>query len=180
MLAAAVIGLVVFFKTQSSTNSNLTTSNSAQKDRNLNNHTNKDLKIALEYPASWYLDEKDFEIMITSYKSKIGENKKPKEEEFKLFLSMTSLCQDSIEKNLIHGGCGENQKVLNIIQKKEISALSNGNTFYKFLVRYPDKSENWSYYLEKDGKILQISKTPDPSQFEKEFEEIVNSIRFID
>lgn len=180
LLAVPVIGFVVFLTPQSNITPNSATSSSTKKDNNLTTYTSKDLKISFEYPANWYLDEKDLEIMITSYKTKIGENKIPKDEEFKLFLSMTSLCQDSLEKNLIYGGCGENQKVLNVIQKKEISALSSGNTFYKLLVKYPDKSEIWSYYLEKGDKILQISKTPDPSQFEKEFEDLVNSVKFLD
>ena len=143
-----------------------------------NNYTSDALKISFKYPSSWYVDEKNFSILITSYKTFIGEGKIAEGKDMQIDLDRVSLCQQNIEQNLIYGGCGENQKILNKILNKEIKANLEGVTFSKFLVKFPDSSDKTLYYLEKGSIILQVTKHPDPSQFEKEFEEIVNSIKF--
>ena len=52
-------------------------------------------------------------------------------------------------------------------------------TFYIYTIEDSREEQQTYYYLQKGDKILQISKEPDPSQFEKEFEEIINSITFL-
>lgn len=141
-------------------------------------HTSQDLKISFRYPGEWYVDDRYRSILLTNYITNLNRNDNPSSNQIEIMIDEASLCQDSIEKNLIYGGCGENQKVLNKVLNKQIQNLSAG-VFSRYTVQYPDNSQKTIYYLQQGDKILQISKQPDPSQFEQEFEEIVNSIRFL-
>ena len=145
----------------------------------LKSYTSQDLKISFEYPQNWYIDEKDLDVMITSYRTRIGENKSPKENEIKIFIDNFNGCHDTIEENLIDPACGQGGSTVkkNKILSKE-TRQTKGGTFYKYIVESPNK--NFTYYLfEKGDKVLQIEKLPDPSKFEKEFEEIVSAIKFL-
>ena len=179
IVISIAIGAVIYFGLKSNNPPPKPTENITISGSNLTNYTSKDLKISFKYPQNWYVNEKNFSILITSYTTFIGEGKSPKKNEIKIDIDRASLCQSDIEKNLIFGGCGENQKILNQILNKEVKTNSYGITISKFVVKFPDNSQKTLYYLEKEDRIIQLTKQPDPSQFEKEFEEIVNSIKFL-
>lgn len=179
LLITAILGFLVFLKINSSKVPISNTPSTKNQDANVNTYTSKDLKISFKYQKNWYLDEKGRSVLITSYATNIGDNKLPSINQIKIDIDPIALCQQSIEENLIHGGCGENQKVTNKILNEE-NKLSPDINRYKFTLEFPDKSKKTLYYVEKNNKFIQISKTPDPSQFEKEFEDLVNSIRFTD
>lgn len=143
-------------------------------------YTSNSLKILFKYPKDWFVEEKDRSIMITNYPTKIGENKQPDENQLKLFLDEFSGCFESIEENLIDPACGEGGQTApkNKILSKEMHQ-AKGGTFYKYVINTP-KGNQFIYYLLENGKnVLKIEKHPDPSQYEKEFEEIINSIEFL-
>ena len=141
-------------------------------------HVSKDLKISLSYPNGWFIDDEDFSILLASYKTYIGQNSRPNPQQLKIFIDRFSNCFPSIEEDLRYPACGQREDgQANEIVFKEIKDKSGG-TYYKYVTRTPEDKELVYYFLEKGDKILQISKEPDPSQYEKEFEEIVNSIRF--
>lgn len=145
---------------------------------NFKTHTSQDLKISFEYPNDWYVDDRNYTVLLTNYLTSLNSNDHPNSNQIEIIIREASLCQDTIEKNLIYGGCGENQKILNKILNKQIQALSSG-AFYKYTVQYPGHPEQMFYFLQKGDNILKLSKQPDPSQFEKEFDDIVNSITFL-
>jgi len=147
------------------------------QDNQLKLYTSRDLKISFDYPKSWYVDEKDFDIMITSYKTKIGENKPPKSNEVKIFINNYSGCFPTLEEDLIDPACGQG-KVKNKIISKDVKQTPGGN-FLKYTLDSYDENQRIQYFFQKGEQILDIEKHPDPSQFEKEFEEIVNSIQFL-
>ena len=142
-------------------------------------YISEDLKISLSYPKGWYIDDRYQNILLTDYETNQNKNDKPSNQHIKIQISKASLCQQSIEEDLILGGCGEGQRTLNKILNKESKTLSSGN-LQVFRIQYPDNSEKTIYYLQGKSRTLQVSKEPDPSQFEKEFEEIINSIKFMD
>lgn len=147
----------------------------SQKSTNTR-HVSEDLKISLDYPKGWYVDDKNYSIIIKSYQISTSENSEFSKH-LKIDIDKISLCQETIEKNLIYGGCGENQEVLNKIISKDMKGTTDG-ILYKFTIQYPDNSQKTLYYIQNGERILQISKQPDPSQHEQEFEEIIESIRF--
>lgn len=140
-------------------------------------HVSKDLRISLSYPRGWYIDDRYRTILVTNYETNLNKDTTPNKQQIEIQINNDPLCQKSTEEDLIFGGCGEGQKVLNKILNKKNKKLSSG-TLQVFRVQYPDSSEKTVYYLQNKNRILQISKRPDPSQYEKEFEKIVNSIRF--
>lgn len=142
-------------------------------------HTSDDLKISLNYPKGWFIDDRYRTILVTNYETNLNKDTTPNKQQIEIQINNASLCQRSAEEDLILGGCGEGQKVLNKILNKKNKKLSSG-ALQVFRVQYPDNSEKTVYYLQNKNRILQISKRPDQSEFEKEFEEIVNSIRFLD
>jgi hypothetical protein len=87
-------------------------------------------------------------------------------------------CVTTLEEDLINPACGQG-KIKNKIILKKIHQVSGGE-FLKYILDSNDENQRIQYFFQKDTKILQISKTPDPSRFEKEFEDLVNSIRFSD
>ncbi len=146
-------------------------------------YISKDLQISFNYPTNWYINEKDRSIMLTSYKSTIGENSRPDKNQIKMFIDeYGGGCHQIIEENLKDPACGEGgpSSPLNKIVSKDV-AEKTGGTFYKYVIEYPNEQQGIFYLLQKKGsdKILQISKEPDSSQYEKEFEEIVGSITFL-
>ena len=146
----------------------------------LKTYTSKDLKITLEYPASWFLNEKDFDIMISSYGTKIGENSTPDSNQIKMFINIFSNCFPNYEQDLIYPGCGEGGEGSKNTIISKVGRVTQVGTFYEYIVRTPRKDEFVYYILYKDdNNILQIEKHPDPSQYEKEFDDIVNSIKFL-
>jgi len=147
----------------------------------LQSYTSQDLGITFDYPKEWFVNEKGFDILITSYPTFFGENKITTNEQIELFIGFFSNCFPDYEQDLLYPGCGEGgEESKNTIVSKEGRSVQGG-TFYKYVVKTPRNEEFIYYILYKDDKnILRINKKPDPSQFEKEFEEIVNSIKFTD
>ncbi len=180
LLIAAICGFLVFGKTNLPKVTGPGTINTTTQNKNLNTYTSKDLKISFNYPKDWFVNEKDYDVMITSYKSKIGENKLPNENELMIFIDNFNGCHGLIEENLVDPGCGEGGSNVkkNTILSKESHQTQSG-TFYKYIIESPSNKITY-YLLQHDKSVLQIEKNPDPSQFEKEFEDLVNSIRFLD
>lgn len=143
-------------------------------------YASKDLKISLNYPKPWYIQEKDLDIMISSYNTRIGENSRPNSNQIKIFVDKFNAgCHPAIEENLKDPACGEGgpQVKPNEITSKEVKQV-RGGTFFKYIVESPNGDKFTFYLLENNKRVLNISKKPDPSKFEEEFEEIVDSIRF--
>src|SRR3989344_7237517 len=176
IVISIAIGAVIYFGLKSNNPPPKPIENITISGSNLNNYTSKDLKISFNYPKDWSVDEKDYDIMVTSYKTKIGENKSPAENQIKIFIDNFNGCHKTIEENLIDPACGEGGPTVkkNKILSKEMRE-TKGDTFYKYVVETPNNKFTY-YLLEKNDKVLQISKQPDPSQFEREFDALVNSI----
>lgn len=177
-----ITGVLIFKatpKSQTRTTPTETTSQAVTSDENLKTYTSKDLKISFSYPGSWQVSEKDFDIMITSYKTRIGENKEPSNNEMRIFINNYSRCLPNLEEDLINPACGEGgKKSKNQIISKDTRSTSSG-TFFKYVIKVSDNNNYTFYFLQKGERILDIEKTPDPSQFETEFNQIVDSIRFL-
>lgn len=180
LVTIVIIGAVLLFK------SNLIQPQTYQQTQNpspitnnadLLDYTSKDLKISFKYPKDWYVDEKDYNIIITSFKTKIGEGKAPSEGQIKIVVDNYSGCFPTLEEDLINPACGQG-KVKNKIFSKETKQTSGGE-FLKYTLDSYDENQRVQYFFQKGDKILDIEKHPDPSQFEKEFEQIVNAIKFL-
>jgi len=172
ILIAFIVGISIFKLSQQYLNQPTIQNNQ------FTTHTSQDLKISLQYPKEWYVDDRYRSILLSNYITNLNRNDHPNLNQIEIMIDQASLCQDSIEKNLIYGGCGENQKTLNKILNRQTKNLASG-IFSKYTVQYPDNSQKTIYYLQHEDTILQISKQPDPSQFEKEFEDMINSITFL-
>ncbi len=144
-------------------------------------YSSEDLKISFEYPDNWFVNEKNYFLIMTSYATKIGRNEQPTNSQIEVAIHKPGGCHATIDENLKDPSCGEEgQDVkLNEIVSKETEDL-NGIKFHKYIIKYPSGKEQRFYFLEKGDRILQIDKNPDPSMFEKEFEETVKSIKFLD
>jgi len=142
-------------------------------------HVSSDLKISLEYPKGWYVDDRDMNLLLTNYPSSLNKDLKPAGNQLELFISNFSGCHSTIEEDLRDPGCGEGGptvKPSEIISKD--ARETQGGTFYKYVLKSPNNQFTY-YLLQKGDRVLQISKSPDPSQYEKEFDQIINSIRFL-
>lgn len=182
IIAALAVGAALFFNFASKQQINNVPAESTPQavvSDNLKTHTSSDLKISFSYPKDWFVDEKDFDIMITSYKTRIGENKEPNSNEIKIFIDNFNGCHATIEENLIDPACGEGGTKVkkNEIISKEVRETVGGK-FYKYVIKTPNNIFTY-YLLEGKNNILQIEKHPDPSQFESEFNQIIDSIRFL-
>lgn len=141
-------------------------------------HVSKDLKISLSYPKGWYIDDRYRSILLTNYQTNQNRDDKPTESQIRVMISNASLCQQSLDQEVLRGGCREGEDTENQILAKKVKNLQSGS-FITYRIRYPIGQEDIWYYLQSQNRIIQISKEPDPSKYEKEFEEIVNSIRFL-
>lgn len=137
-----------------------------------------DLKISFNYSKEWYIDDRDYNLLLTNYPTNQNRNEPPKTNQIEIQMHNASLCQPTLDQDVLLGGCGEGVNTKNEILSKDVKKVGDGLfTIYK--IKYPTGKEATLYYLQKDERILQISKKPDPSMFEKEFEEIINSIKFL-
>ena len=183
-LALLSVGAVLYFKTTPNTTKIFpqtmkSTPVSNVDNLNLKNYTSKDLKISFQYPKDWYLDDRYLMILLTNYETNLNRDDTPVNNQVEILISNFKGCHDTIEENLMDPACGEGGPSVpkNKILSKE-TRQTKGGTFYKYIVESPNK--NFTYYLfEKGDKVLQIEKLPDPSKFEKEFEEIVSAIKFL-
>ena len=148
---------------------------------NLQNYTSKDLKISFKYPKNWFMDDRYQTILLTNYKTSQNEDMKPTSLQIDIMISKFSGCHPELEENLKDQACGEGGKTVtnNQILSKEMKQISGG-TYYKYGIKTPKNNILTYYIIQKDNRILEISKKPDPSQFEKEFEELINSIQFLE
>lgn len=146
---------------------------------NKKQYQSTDLEISFEYPAGWFVNEKNYFLMITSYETKIGRNDQPNDSQVEIALHRPGGCHETIDENLKDPACGEGGPKVkpNEIVTKEVQDI-NGAKFYKYLIKYPNGEQTRFYFLEKGDRVLQIDKKPDPSMFEKEFEEIIKSLKF--
>ena len=182
IIVVALFGFMMFikFKPNLRSGSPQTIPPSIEK-QGLKRYSSEDLNISFYYPDDWFLIEKGYDILLTSYPTYFDENRIPTSEQIELFISIFSNCFPDYEQDLVYPGCGEGGEASkNTIVSKEGRPVQAG-TFYKYVVRTPRNEEFTYYILYKDDKnILQIDKRPGPSQFEKEFEGIISSIEFLD
>lgn len=143
----------------------------------LQKYTSKDLKISFNYPQDWYIEEGYPFILIASFQTSFQKDITPKENQIEIIIKEFSGCFPTLEEDLIDPACGQGE-VENKIISKDVRQTPGGE-FLKYTLDSYDENQKIQYFFQKDGKILDIEKRPDPSQFEKEFEEIVNSIRFL-
>ena len=146
-------------------------------------YISQDLQISFKHPNGWYIHEKDRSIMITSYPTKIGDNSRPNVSQTKIFIGeWGGGCYKTIEENLKNPACGRGRQDLpNEILSKKVIASPEG-IYSKYEVLNPSTSNKFTFrfFEQKDtDRILQISKEPDPSEFDKEFEAIIRSIKFL-
>ena len=182
LLTLVFLGLIILvkIKVENYQNSSSTNRPNPTQASNTKTYVGTDLKISFNYPASWYVDNKVFDVMVTSYPTVIGDNKTPNPDQIKIFIDPYSSCYPAYEDDLIYPGCGEGGEASkNTIVSKE-GRLVQAGTFYKYVVKTPRDQQFVYYILYKDAKhILQIEKPPDPSQYESEFNAIVDSIKFL-
>ena len=143
----------------------------------LKNYTSQSLKISFKYPKDWYMDDRYQKVLISNYQTSLNQNNQPKGNEIAVTIKHASLCQKTLDEDVLLGGCGEGQNSKNEILSKDTKNVSSGS-FIIYKIKYPTGQKDTFYYLEKGNQILQISKQPYPSQFEKEFEDLINSIEF--
>lgn len=143
-------------------------------------YSSEDLNISLEYPNAWIVDDRYVEVLLANFQTSLNSNKKPQPNQIEILLHNARGCHKTIDENLKDPACGEGGSNIkpNEIVSRETEDL-NGIKFHKYLIKYPDGTEHQFYFLEKGDRILQIDKKPDPSMFEKEFEEVIKSIKFI-
>lgn len=142
-------------------------------------YQSNDLKIIFNYPVKWYMQEKNREVMITSYETTMGDNLKPTSSQVKIFIDNASLCQPTLDQEIALGGCGEGLNTKNEILSKIVEKVPAGD-FVSYAIKYPTGQDATLYYLKQKDRILHISKKPDPSVFEKDFKDIIYSIRFLE
>lgn len=141
-------------------------------------HTSQDLNISFRYPIKWSIDDRYNIILLTNYETDLNRNDSPNDDQIELTINNANLCQKTLDEEIIKGGCGEANMVPTEILNKQQMNLTSG-IFYIYTIKNPQGKQQIWYYLQSKDRILQISKEPDPSQFEKEFDEIVNSITFL-
>lgn len=180
LLIASIFGFLVFLKTNSTKIPSTVSLNAINQNANVNTYTSQNLKISFKYPQNWYIEDEHPFLLVSNFKSSLHKNVKLQSNQIEVLISNFNGCHKTIEENLIDPACGEGGLTVakNKIMSKDVRQTPGG-TFYKYMVQTPNNQFTY-YLLEKEGRVLQIEKKPDPSQFGKEFEDIVNSIRFID
>jgi len=150
---------------------------------NFKSYTSLDLMIKFEYPKTWYLNERFNDIIITTYNYLPGgKNPTPTSEQLLLFIHQYFLCFPTIEENLIDNSCGERgSEYRRTIVSKE-SRVAAGGTFYKYLVKLSDAEGGkiiTYYFLKKRDQILLLELQSGLSKYQKEFDNLVDSIEFL-
>lgn len=142
-------------------------------------YTSQDLNISFNYPKDWHIDDRDMNLLLTNYPSSLNKDLKPTDNQLELFMSSFSGCHPTVEENLKDPGCGEGGPSVkpNEIISKDYRQTAGG-IFYKYTVKTPNTQLTF-YLLQNGDRVLQLSKQPDPSEFETEFDQIVDSIKFL-
>lgn len=180
ILVFAGIAYLRFLKNSSITNEKTQPVNIASPSPNnqkLKSYTSQNLKISFKYPKDWYVEDEYPSILISNFKSSLHKNFDLKKDQIEILVNNLSKCFPTLEEDLIKPACGQGAVENKIISKEVIKAP--GGEFLKYKLDSPDEYQRIQYFFQKGEKILQIEKHPDPSQFEKEFEEIVASIEFL-
>lgn len=167
LLFALLIGVAMYSKTNDK--------NSSAPE--FKKYTSQALKISFEYPKDWYVDDRYQMVLLTNYQTDLNRNDKPKEDQIKILISNFSNCFPTLEGDLVNPACGQG-KIKNTIISKEVRQTSGGE-FIKYMLDSVDETQRVQYFFRKEETILDIEKNPDPSQFEKEFDQIVSSIDFL-
>jgi hypothetical protein len=142
-------------------------------------YSSKNLKISFMYPQSWYLTESYSDVVVTNYPYTPHNNYMPKSDEIKIEISEAVLCNETLDQDIISWGCGEGNQVANTILDKETRKIKSG-TFLLYTVLSPQTGKKQRlYYLQNGKRFLQISKRPDSSKFDNEFEILISSIKLL-
>src|SRR3989338_1119491 len=110
ILAVLLLAIVAIYYANKTDPSYIPLSNTQNSD--LQTYTSQALKISFSYPKDWIVNEKDYSILISSYKTRIGENVSPNKEQIKMFIDKFSGCHMTIEENLKDPACGEGGKLV--------------------------------------------------------------------
>lgn len=153
------------------------------KQNSVKTHVSNDLKISFQYPKDWHIDDRYYFVLLTNYLTNLNKNDRPSAKQIEItFHKYSGGCHETLEENLKDPACGEGGPSVkpNKIVSKESTQISGG-IFYKYVIEYPSGKQQTFYLLQQTGtdKILQISKEPDPSKFETEFNEIISSVKFL-
>jgi len=149
------------------------------QNANFKTHTSQDLKISFKYPKDWHIDDRYRKVLITNYETNLNRDDKPNRNQIEIVLNEFSNCFKTLDEDMIKPACGEGGPTSkNTIISKKSREIREG-TFYKYVVKQSNGENITLYFLQNGNKILQLSKQPNPSQFEKEFDDIVNSITFL-
>lgn len=181
--ALITIGAALYFKanTNTSTSPKEQYSESPRPKETINNnfksYTSQALKISFKYPSDWFIDDRYQMVLLANYQTNLNRDDRPKDNQIEILINNFSNCFPTLEEDLIDPACGQG-KVKNKIISKDVKQTSGGH-FLKYTLDSYDENQRIQYFFQKGEKILDIEKQPDPSQFEKEFDEIVNSIRFL-
>jgi hypothetical protein len=179
IVIAACVGLIFLLLFESTKNVYQQSYHYSTKNNQVNSYTSHDLNISFDYLENWYITDKDFSILLTNYKHNLNSNYRPNENEIEITISEGLKCQVALDEQVVIGGCfGEGNWVPTKILEKKTKKLSSG-MLYTYVVKHPNGLQQTRYFLQKGDKMLQISKEPDLSQFEKEFEDIISSIKFL-
>lgn len=177
VLAAVIAG---YFAVKQVTTPNPKPSPQTSTDQTITDstpYTSKDLKISFNYPKGWSVEEEDRIILISNFKSSLHKNIELKNDQIEIMIDEFSGCFPTLEEDLTSPACGQG-KVKNKIISEEVKKTSGGELL-KYTIDSPDGNQRIKYFFQKGNMIFGIDKNPDPSQYEKEFEEIINSIQFL-
>lgn len=141
-------------------------------------HTSKDLKISLKYPNGWIIDDRYRKVLLANFSTNLNRDDKPDQPSLRLIISNASLCQETLDQDVLLGGCGEGTSTKSKILSRSEKTYTSGKLIV-YEIMYTTGSKDTLYYFVNIDRVLQISKQPDPSQFEKEFDQIVSSITFL-
>lgn len=143
-----------------------------------NTYTSKELNIAFTYPDNLFVKALSDRIIITNYKLGATNNYRPQEYEIEIQIAVID-CGIELDEQVRLNGCGAqaNWKPTKILHK-EVEELSSG-TLSTYIILPPSSPEAVRYFLQKENQVLEISKEPRDSYFEKEFSQIINSITFL-
>ncbi len=145
----------------------------------LKTHTSQALKISFQYPKDWYVDDRYRKVLITNYKTNLNRDDKPSKDQMEIVLNEFSNCFKTLDEDMINPACGEGGLTKkNKIVSKTIKEV-HGGSFYRYSIVTYSNQDLIYYFVQKGNRNIRISKQPDPSKFEKEFEELVGSIEFL-
>lgn len=150
---------------------------SSTENDQIKSYVSQDLKFSFKYPKEWYVIEEYPFTLISNFESSLRKNIILESNQIEITIKEFSPCLPTLDEDLINPACGQG-KVKNKIVSKDVKQTANGE-YLKYTLESYDPNQRVQYFFQKDERILDIEKHPDPSQFEKEFEEIINSIQFL-